>query len=110
MSSTEEARIRKFHARLVEAALRLRQRGITSFFPMGPDPQAATWYVDGPQGEPELIELEERACGSLLQAHWKRQGLHELAELAGPLMELAGKLKAAQDPSADVSPFIYVMY
>ena len=58
MSSTDDARLRRFYAeRLEPAARRLRERG-TEFFPLGPDLTATTYYVAPPTG-PDFSSLDE---------------------------------------------------
>ncbi|MGH9391779.1 MAG: hypothetical protein ACRD1Z_19430, partial [Vicinamibacteria bacterium] len=86
-----------------------RARGVR-FFALGPEHSLASWYEDGPSGEPEFLELEEKNCEEALRKLWEMQHLPELAALAGPLLELASQLETAEKESGDVSPFIYVMY
>lgn len=110
MSSTDERRLRRFfQEELVRAADELRRRGV-SLFPLRPEPEQATWYVPGPAGEPEFVELEAEDCEQKLRDHWQAQGLPELARLAGPILELARSLELDEEQAADVSPFVYVMY
>lgn len=110
MSSTDEARIRRFYRRrLRSTAEQLRQRGVR-FFPLGPEPEAETWYVDGSRDAPEFVELEVEDCEAALRALWEEQELPELAALAGPLLELARKLEVKEEGPGEVSPFVYVMY
>ena len=110
MSSTDERRLRRFFQdELVRAARELRQRGV-SFFPLRAEPEQPTWYVPGPVGEPEFVEFEAEDCERRLRDYWQAQGLPELARLAGPLLELAHSLELDEEQSADVSPFVYVMY
>lgn len=110
MSSTDDARLRRFYAeRLEPAARRLRERG-TQFFPLGPDLAATTYYVAPPTG-PDFSSLEdEAACGAALREMWSSQGLPELAELVPELMALARELEVVEEETADISPFVYVMY
>ena len=110
MRSTDEARLRRFYRRrLRPAAEELRARGV-GFFPLGPEPEASSWYEEGPSGEPEFVELEPEDLERALREHWGREGLSELVALVGPLAELAKKLETPREDPGDVSPFIYVMY
>ena len=45
-----------------------------------------------------------------LRALWSAQGLPELAALVPELMAIAGELDVAEEETADISPFVYVMY
>ncbi len=110
MSSTDESRIRRFfRKRLTPTAAKLRARGLR-FFPMGPEPEAETWYVEGEGDESEFVELEVEACEEALRELWERQDLPELAALAAPLLDLAKQLEVAEEDSSEISPFVYVMY
>ena len=110
MSSTDETKIRDFYREhLVPAADRLRERGV-SFFALGPDPDEVTWYVPGPADEPEFTEVEDDTCEEQLREAWRAEGLAELEALARPLMQLARELELDEEQSAELSPFVYVMY
>ena len=109
MSSTDELRLRRFfRKRLLGAAEKLRARGV-SFFPLGPEPEAETWY-HGPPAEPKFTSLNVEECEAALRELWQGQDLPELADLAGEMMNLAQHLEVQEEESADVSPFVYVMY
>lgn len=110
MSSTDEKGVRRFYREhLLPAAERLRTRGV-SFFPLAPDDAEETWYQPPPADVPEFVEVEPEQCEARLRQAWQAQGLPELAALAGPLMALARDLEMDEEQSADVSPFVYVMY
>jgi hypothetical protein len=110
MSSTDEAALRRFfESQLVPAAKELRDRGVR-FFPLGPEPEAETWYEPPPDAEPEFVEIEPEAFAAELRARWAGEGLPELAALAEPLMALAREVEVGEDESAEISPFVYVMY
>ncbi len=110
MSSIDRGRLRRFYREeLVRAARALRARGLR-FFPLRPEPEQASWYVPARDGEPEFLELEAETTEARLRAHWEAEGLPELARLAGPLLELARELELSEEQSAEVSPFLYVMY
>jgi hypothetical protein len=110
MSSTDDARLlRFFRDRIVPAAEQLRERGC-SFFAQGPDPEASTWWESGSEEEPALIEFDAADAARILNARWMSDGVPELAALAVPLLELAEELRATQEESGEVSPYVYVMY
>lgn len=110
MSSTDDARLRRFYVeRLEPAARRLRERGV-AFFPLGPDPSETTYYVAPPTG-PDFFPLDDEAtCGEALRQTWSSQGYPELAELVPELMAIARELELVEEETADISPFVYVMY
>lgn len=109
MSSTDALRLQRFfRKRLVPAAEKLRARGV-SFFPLGPESEAETWY-EGPPREPKFTTLAVDECEAALRELWQQKDLPELAALAGELMNLAKHLEVQEEESADVSPFVYVMY
>ena len=111
MSSTENPRLgRFFDRRLVPLAERLRARG-TRFFPLGPDPEAESYYVPANRMEPEFIDLDgPAACEEALRRLWEEQGIPELAALAEPLIDLARRLEVREEDWGEISPFVYVMY
>jgi hypothetical protein len=110
MSSTDPVELRRFYReQLVRVARELLARGVRSF-PLGPEPQQPTWYRAVPPGEPELIEFEAETAEAQLRDHWQREGLPELARLAPALLALARALEPSAEQSAEVSPFVYVMY
>ena len=110
MSWIEDRRLERFFRRLlVPAATALRERGVR-FFPSGPEAEQESWYSEVPADEPEFGEIDAEQIGEILSAHWQEQGLPELAELGVPLQRLARQLKGSEEESADVSPFVYVMY
>lgn len=109
MSSTDEDKLRSFfREKLAPAASKLRERGV-ELFPTGPDPDAESWWEPGPT-EDEFVELTPEEIGAALSARWRAAGLPELVALAEPLMELAQELEITEQPSSEVSPFVYVMY
>ena len=109
MRSTDRQKLRRFFdKRLVLAAEKMRARGV-SFFPLGPEPEADTWYT-GPPTEPKFTSLDADECEAALRDLWQGQGLPELAELAGEMMKLAEHLEVRKEENEDISPFVYVMY
>lgn len=108
MSSTEE-RLRRFFAeRLVPAAEKLRRRGVR-FLPLGLGHGDETWYRPPPE-VPDFVELGDDGGERALRQLWQAQGLTELVELVPEILELARELELDEEQSADVSPFLYVMY
>lgn len=109
MSSTDEDKLRTFfREKLVPAAIKMRERGVR-LFPTGPDPDVESWWEPGPT-EDEFVELAPEQIEAALAARWQAAGLPELVALAGPLMELARELEMTEEPSREVSAFVYVMY
>ena len=109
MSSIDELRLRWFYRRrIVPVARQLSERGVT-LMPMGPEPEVDSWYIDFPEGEPELIQVGTDSLGGLEQL-WSDGSLPELRELIEPLARLQQSLKTEPKETSEVSPFIYVMY
>jgi len=109
MRSTDRQKLRHFFdKRLVPAAKKMRARGV-AFFPLGPEPEADTWYT-GPPAEPKFTSLDVEECEPALRDLWQGQDLPELAELAGEMMKLAEHLEVRKEENEDISPFVYVMY
>lgn len=63
---------------------------------------------------PEAMEAPECRLPADLEQRWaemwRGQGYPELADLAPALARLAELLQAGEEPGAEVSPFIYVMF
>lgn len=109
MNSTDERAVRRLFAeRLVPAAEALRARGVR-FFPVGPEPEAESWY-EGPPTDADFMTLRDVDVEAALRARWKAQALPELAQLAAALLELARSLEVHEEQTPDISPFVYVMY
>ncbi|HET9234761.1 MAG TPA: hypothetical protein VFP10_11530 [Candidatus Eisenbacteria bacterium] len=109
MSSTDQERITAFFEQhWVPAGQALRQRGVR-FFPSGPEPEAETWYMPAPMGDP-LVSIDPDVCRAALRELWQSQRLPELVALVGPLLELGKHLEVHAQDTADISPFTYVMY
>src|SRR5690242_12479115 len=94
---------------LVPAAEAVRARNI-KFFETHPDATAKSYYTPHKAADSPFTTLEPNEWESKLRALWQQGNLPELANLAGPLMNLASKLKMKDDENADVSPYIYVMF
>jgi len=110
MSSIDDKALRRFFAeRLTVVAETLRRRGYTAFS-LGPDEDADTWYVDVDPEEPVFIEVEVEQMDADLRGMWEKEGLPELAALSTSLVKMGHDLRADEDESADISPFMYVMY
>lgn len=103
-----------FRGVLVPLAEAARREG-TSFFPLGPDAQADSYYVEPTRRVMTRADFELRAAESLedfveeLAALWTAEGHDELAALAPRLRELVVH-EADQDDEEEVSPFIYAMF
>ncbi len=114
MSSTEDdvgrkRRLEKFYDRhLASLAERLAARG-AELIPGGPD-EAESWYEPPPERMGDLAEFEFENCAEIMRGWWSAGEFPELAELAGPLAELAVEMEVGEEESDDVSPFVYVMY
>ena len=54
--------------------------------------------------------MEIGSAAAQLRAMWESDDLPELASLAEDLVKLARHIELTEDPSADVDPFMYVMY
>jgi len=109
MNSTDEERLTSYwEQEICRVADSLRARGVT-FFAMGPT-AADSWYTAVPADLPEFVEVEAETAERDLRAMWEAQGLPELAGLAEGLMRLASELQQDEEQSAELSPFVYVMY
>jgi hypothetical protein len=108
MSSTDDERRvqRFFDERIAPAAARLRARGV-AFFPLGPEPGAASWYSGPPEG-PDFQPLQPADLAAALRAQWS--DVPELEALADPLVLLARSLEVQDEDDGEISPFVYVMY
>lgn len=112
MSSTDDgsrARLEAFFARhLVPAAESLRARDV-QFFPVGPDPDAPTYWRRRDDAGDYLDAVNPAATAERLRQMWAEHP--ELVALVDPLLELASTLaRPADQQSPEVSPFIYAMY
>jgi hypothetical protein len=102
-----------FREVLVPLAEAARREG-KSFFPLGSDPQADSYYVEPARRVMTRADFELRAAESLedffreLAALWASEGHGELAALAPRLRELVVQ-EANEDDEEEVSPFIYAM-
>lgn len=84
------------------------------YFPEVPDPSADSYYqprikMTMSREDFELPKLEDtEELHTALGKLW--HGDDELQQLAGPVAELATKLREVEDQDDEVSPFIYVMF
>ncbi len=109
MNSTEEDHLLCFFERLRgPVAYEIRERR-GQLFPLGPD-NADSWYVNYDPGTPEFVTVETHDLVDDLRRMWLEQDLPELARLADEFIEIAGQLRLGEEETADISPFIYVMY
>lgn len=111
MSSTDERLRAIFRERLVPLADELRHRGAVGFHSATESAEAddETWWQP-PSDWPDLAECEPGAWAEQLRQHWRRHGLEELLPLADELVQLADELELDEEQSAEVSPYVYVMY
>jgi hypothetical protein len=118
MSSTKDKELLAaefFDALLVPLAARERDRA-KSYFPLGADPRAESYYAEPTRRVMEASDFELRAAESLadfvteLAALWADEGHEGLAALAPRLLELAEVMREREEQAADVSPFMYVMF
>jgi len=120
MSSTDPKRFAAkakafFERRLMPAARALRSRQGEPF-PRGFDPAATTYYERRAKAtmEPADFELPSidspQALALALERFWKERSLPELARLAPDLADLAAEVRADDEESGEVSPFIYQMF
>ena len=104
-----------FKEHLTPLAARERDRE-KSFFPLGADQRAESYYAEPTRRVMRVSDFELRAAHSLadfvkeLAALWSNEGHEELAALAPRLLELAEEMGAHEEQSEDVSPFMYVMF
>lgn len=104
-----------FDSHLVPAAERLRKAG-ESAFPVGADASRDSYYTIRGQTTMMPVDFEASAPGSLddlapaLARLWDQQGAPELAALGPGLTRLARALYLAEEPSDELSPFVYVMF
>ena len=120
MSSTDAKRFAAkakafFERRLMPAAHALRARRGEPF-PRTFDYAAATYYERRAKAtmEPADFELPSidspQALSAALERFWKERSSPELARLAPDLAELAQEVRAGEEDSGEVSPFIYQMF
>ena len=107
---TDEAREQElrrfFQERIVPTAEALRQRGV-SFFALGPDRSAASYWITRAGGEGYIFELGDdlaRELRDMWHAHPELQALAD--DLAAMTLMMANR----REESADVSSFIYAMF
>jgi len=111
-----EAAIAFFEEVMVPAAAQRRAAG-KSFFALGPDAEAETYFVEPARSVMRPADFELGATESAesfieaLSALWIREGHEELAAMAPRLGDLARDLAVPdQAEDEDLSPFMYVMF
>jgi len=97
-----------FREQLTPAAEALRARGV-ELFALRPDPAASSYWEAPAPGE-DFAELDPDAIANALAERWGELGLDELRALVEPLMGIARELEVTEEPTSEVSPFVYVMY
>lgn len=109
MSSTDEF----FERTLAPLAREARAQG-RSFFPRGPEPEEASYYVLRTSTSMTKADFEITAArtpeevGRELRRLWADDPL--LAPLVDALLALMPALEPQSEDDGDVSPFIYVMF
>ena len=97
-----------FREKLQTVADQCRERGACFLPDMAGE---ASCYVTYPADVPELVDASACISEEALRQLWEEQGLPELADLAGSLLELRASLKPTRrETTGDVSPFIYAMF
>jgi hypothetical protein len=100
---------RFYHERLMPIVERARAGGV-EFFPDGPDTAAESYYIDRNDDGNYVHEINPNDLAGDLRQLWSSGELKELADLAGPIVELAESIKETDETPEDVSPFIYAMF
>jgi len=98
-----------YHERLIPLAKIADERHI-EFFPLGPDKEAATYYIERSDDGNYIHEINSEELAADLRKIWSGGDLHELAGLAEELVLLAQALQESEEASEEVSPFIYAMF
>lgn len=118
MSSTDKNHDvidRFFDGELMPAAQRLRASD-PGVFLTKPDPAAQSYYIKRTKGTMSKADFEVAGCADgaelarRLAAHWNACGCQSLAPLAPSLGKIADAVRVEEHDSADVSPFVYVMF
>ena len=106
---------RFFRREMMVLAERMKREG-REFFPVTPNAEAQTYYMDRDRRTLSPQDFEGLGCESSaefadrLLLLWRSQGLEELESLIPTLSKLAGELYRVEEQQAEVSPFVYVMY
>ena len=85
-------------------------------FPSKPDPAVESYYVNRAQAAMTREDFTAPSCEGFddferrLAAHWTRLGRGALAAAAPRFADAAREAYALADESAEVSPFVYVMF
>jgi hypothetical protein len=95
-----------FQERIVPAAERLRERGI-SFFALAPDRAAQSYWVTRPRGQGYIFQVGEDLSGELHEM-WRSHP--ELQALADDLASMSRTMAQRSEQTSDVSAFIYAMF
>ena len=105
-----DARLKEFYDRWLQPlALRVRERGGTPF-PMAPDSSVSSYYRLRQDDGRYVHSLPRGELAACLTALWSAGPLPELAELVSALLALAETLRQEDEPTGDVSPFVYAMF
>lgn len=108
--------VRNVFMKEVVPVSRLSKKEGKVYFPVGPDPNALTYYRKQVQTVMTPEDFEVSGCESLdrleiaLAELWSSQGHNELVPLSLTTSKLARLLHESEQESEQVSPFIYVMF
>lgn len=111
MSSTEPDRdallAAFFREHLAPAAEKLKARGVELVEP-GPDAGAESYWHTREEGRAALVALDFDRLDESLRALWAAHP--ELADLAGPLADLARVVEEERGEALEVDEFVYQMF
>ena len=111
LNDTEKEKLLRgfYHDSLLPLANAARARGV-EFFPLGPDAGAESYYLVREDQGNYVHEIDSADLAKELHELWAQGDFTELAQLAGPIVQLAETIKEAEETPEDVSPFIYAMF
>lgn len=104
-----------FDEELMPLARQLREKR-SELLLKGVDPALETYYMRRVKRTMSKEDFENASCANgkefaaRLVAHWRSIGGDPLCGLGGSLGQIADVVRVAEHDSADVSPFVYVMF
>lgn len=105
----KEGLLRSFyHERLIPLVEQARAQRV-EFFPLGPEP-VESYYIERNDDGNYVHEINADDLAGELREIWGRDEFAQLADLAGPIVDLAEAIKETDETPEDVSPFIYAMF
>jgi hypothetical protein len=96
-----------YRERLLPLAEKAKERG-ARFFPPGKDDKAESYYIERNDDGNYVHEIDAQNLAAELETLWR--DFPELANLAGPIVELAETIKEDEESTEEISPFIYAMF